>query len=498
MRDELSEVLEAQEAALDPARPEAVARQRARGRWTARERVAALLDRGELVETGRLARSRREELAAPADGLVAGTGRVEGRDVAVLAYDYTVHAGTQSPVNHRKAARLLELAERHRWPVVCFAEGGGARPHEMTSGFGRITTFVRLAALSGRVPRLAVVPGRAFAGHANLAGLADVVIATENASLGMAGPPLVETATGERLTPEALGPVSVHERAGVVDRVCADEAEAVATARRLLAFFAGPGEAGTAPDGAPLRELVPESPRRAYDVRRVVEGIVDADSALELRPRFGRAVVTTLARLEGRPVGLVASQPLHGAGALDADASDKAARFVSLCDAFDLPLVFLCDTPGFLVGPRVEESALIRKSARLLVALANASVPVLTVVLRKAYGLGYYAMGSDAFAPDLLVAWPTAEFGGMGLEGAVEIVHARELAAAEGPEARAALRRERVEALRRRFRALALARGFELDDVIDPAETRPLLVRALARAGAPAPRAERKHTVDAW
>ena len=498
MRDDLREVLEARAAALDAARPAAVERQRARGRWTARERIEALVDPASYLEYGRLVRPRRADLEGPADGLVMGVGRVEGQPVCVLSYDYTVHAGTQSPRNHRKIDRIFELAGRHRWPLVCWCEGGGARPHEMSGQLGPVTTFVSLARLSGRVPTLAIVPGRAFAGHANLAGLCDLVIATRNACMGMAGPPLVESATGEKLSPEELGPIELHQETGAVDLLVADEREALETARRLLGYFRGPAAAGPAPDTAKLRDVVPESPRRAYDVRRVIEGIADVGSVIELRPRFGGAAVTALARIEGRPLGILANQPMVLAGAIDAPASDKLARFASLCDAYDLPLLFLCDTPGFMVGTQVEKTALVRHSARVLLAVANATVPILTVVLRKAYGLGYYAMGSDAYAPSLLVAWPTAEFGGMGLEGAVNILHRKELEAAPDEEGRRRLRTRLADELRAGNRALPLARGFVFDDVIDPAETRDVLATALRAFPPPPPRTERKHPIDAW
>jgi acetyl-CoA carboxylase carboxyltransferase component len=459
--------------------------------------VARLLDEGSFVEYGMLARPAVRDMAGPADGLVMGTGRIAGRAVVVTAYDYTVHAGTQSAVNHIKISRMFEHAERHRLPVVCWLEGGGARPHDMHVALkGGTPTFVVFARLSGLVPTVGIVPGRAFAGHANLAGLSDCLIATKDAAMGMAGPPLVEAALGRKLTPEEIGPMSVHVASGVVDILVDDDGEAIAAAKRYLGYFGGPAAPGPAPDQTVLRTLVPENPRRAYDVRKVVATLADEDSVLELRPRFGRAIVTALVRLEGRPVGVVANQPMFLAGAIDTPASMKAARFIQVCDAFDIPMLLLCDTPGLMVGPEVETTGLVRQSARMLAALANATAPLLTVVLRKAYGLGYYIMGSRPLRPAVLLAWPTAEFGGMGLEGAASIIHRKELEAIDDPEARAALHRELTDKLKEANTALEVAARFEFDDVIDPADTRRILVQTLASLPPPAPRTGRKRLIE--
>lgn len=498
-RVSLDEVRAARAALQDAARPEAVARQRRRNRWTAREGIAALADAGSFVEYGGLVRPAMAGMQGAADGLVMGTMRIDGRGVDVVAYDYTVYAGTQSANNHAKISRMFGHALQHRLPVVCWLDGGGARPHDMkVEGRGPSETFVIFARLSGLVPTVAILPGRAFAGHANLAGMCDVLIATRDSAMGMAGPPLVEAALGLKLTPEEIGPSEVHFAAGAIDILVEDEAEAVEKARRYLAYFGPPQPAGEAPDQALLRGLVPDNPRRAYDVRRVVQGLADLGSVQELRGGHGRAMVTAFARLGGRTVGVIANQPMYLAGAMDGPACEKAARFVQICDAFDIPLLVLCDTPGLMVGPEIEKTGLVRRSARLLAAMANATVPVLTVVLRKAYGLGYYIMGSRPFDPAILLAWPTAEFGGMGLEGAASIIHRKELEAIDDNERRAAVHRDRTDALKRYNTALEVAGRFGYDDVIDPADTRAILLETLATLPPPLPRAGRKRTIEPY
>ncbi|TCZ64795.1 acyl-CoA carboxylase subunit beta [Roseicella aquatilis] len=496
-RPTLQAVLRARASILDGARPEAVAKQRRRGRWTAREAIAALADPDSFVEYGGLVRPALPGMQGAADGLVMGTAQVGGRAADIVAYDYSVYAGTQSANNHAKIGRMLAHAEAHRLPVICWLDGGGARPHDMkVEGRGASSTFVTFARLSGLVPTIGIVPGRAFAGHANLAGMCDLLVATKDASMGMAGPPLVEAALGLRLTPEEIGPAAVHVASGAVDVLVEDEAEAIAVARRYLGYFGPPAAPGEAPDGAALREVVPENPRRAYDVRKVIHGIADRDSVLELKAGYGRAMVTALLRIEGRAVGVIANQPMFLAGAIDGPAADKAARFVQICDAFDIPLLVLCDTPGLMVGPEVEKTGLVRRSARLLTALANATIPILTVVLRKAYGLGYYIMGSRPLHPSILLAWPTAEFGGMGLEGAASIIHRQELECIDDPAERAAAHRHRTAELREYNTALEVAGRFAYDDVIDPADTRSILGRTLRTIPPAQPRSARKRLIE--
>jgi len=497
LRADLQKVIDAHAATQDEARPKSVAQQRKRKRWTAREGIAGLVDSDSFIEYGGLARPATEGMEGAADGLIMGTAQVNGAPVDLIVYDYTVYAGTQSAVNHPKISRMFAHAEQHRLPVICWLDGGGARPHDMlVNNRGSTSTFVTFARLSGLVPTIGILPGRAFAGHANLAGMCDVLIATKDSSMGMAGPPLVEAALGVKLTPEEVGPASVHVASGVIDVLVDDEAQAIATAKKYLGYFKGPHVKGEAPDQTAMREVVPESPKRAYNVRKVIEILADKDSVLELKPAYGRAIVTSLIRLNGRPVGVVANQPMFLAGAIDGPASDKAAHFIQICDAFDIPVVILCDTPGLMVGPEVEKTGLVRRSARVLTALANATVPIMTVVLRKAYGLGYYIMGSPPLEPALLVAWPTAEFGGMGLEGAVNILHAQELAAVSDPQERSALQARLAEKLKAHNTALEVASRYLVDDVIDPAATRDVLLKTLATLPQPAPRTARKRIIE--
>ncbi|MEO8558130.1 MAG: carboxyl transferase domain-containing protein [Rhodospirillales bacterium] len=498
IRADLQRLLDARAAASDAGRPEAVAQQRKRGRWTAREGVAALLDVDSFVEYGGLTRPALKAMKGAADGIVMGTGQVNGRAVDLVVYDYTVYAGTQSAMNHLKITRMFQHAEQHRLPVICWLDGGGARPHDMVvEGRNSTSTFVVFARLAGLVPTIGILPGRAFAGHANLAGMCDVLIATKDSSMGMAGPPLVEAALGVKLTPEEIGPASVHVASGVIDLLVDDEAQAINVAKKYLGYFDGKQhERFEAHDQTVLREVVPENPRRAYNVRKVIDVLADKGSVLELKPAYGRAIVTSLIRLGGRAVGVVASQPMFMAGAIDTPASVKAARFAQICDAFDIPVLLLCDTPGLMVGPEVEKTGLVRHSARLLSALANATVPMLTVVLRKAYGLGYYIMGSQPLNPAILVAWPTAEFGGMGIEGAVNIIYRKELEAEADPTVRAELHRSLTDELKRGNRAVETAGRFLYDDVIDPAETRDILLKTLATLPIPAPRTTRKRIIE--
>jgi acetyl-CoA carboxylase carboxyltransferase component len=405
-----------------------------------------------------------------------------------MSYDYSVLAGTQGFMNHRKTDRLLELADRERLPLVMFAEGGGGRPGDTdtTSVAGLdVPTFRLTARLSGRVPLVAVVSGYCFAGNAALAGACDVIIATPEAGLGMGGPAMIEGGGLGIVAPDEVGPMSIQVPNGVVDLLVPDEAAAVAAARRYLSYFSGP----SAPAGAEhadqrvLRHLIPENRVRSYDVRPVVEALCDTGSVLELRAGFGVGVRTALVRIGGHPAGLLASNPLHLGGAIDGDAADKATAFLRLCEAHRLPVVSLVDTPGFMVGPAAERTGTVRRFGAMFVAGARLTVPVCAVVLRKAYGLGAMAMtGGDLHRPAITVAWPTGEFGGMGLEGAVRLGYRAELDAIAEPGARQARYEELVAEQYARGKAVSTAMAFEIDDVIDPADTRAVLAGVLARA----------------
>ncbi len=512
VRDDLEAVLARRAGLRDAARPDAIARVHDRGRRTARENVEDLCDPGTFSEYGGLAvaaqRARRsaEALIAttPGDGMVCGVGEIGGTPCAVLAYDYTVLAGTQGARNHRKTDRLLELARERRLPVVLFAEGGGGRPGDTESG-GRfhldVPTFHTFASLSGLVPRIGIVSGRCFAGNAALLGCCDVILATPDATVGMGGPAMIEGGGLGRFAPEAIGPVEVQAANGVLDGVCPDEAAAVAMARSLVALLSGGTTADWAcADQRGLRAAVPEDPKRVHDARALLEGLCDTGSVLELRPAFGRTLITALARLDGRPVGVLANDPAVLSGALDADGSDKGARFLALCDAFGLPVLSLVDTPGFMVGPEAERTATVRHTARLFQVGATLSVPLVCVIVRRAFGLGAQAMaGGHLKAPALTVAWPTGELGAMGVEGAVKLAQRKELEAIADPDARAARVAELVAAVRAQSTALEVATVFELDDVIDPADTRDRIAATLrAAAVPPLPASGRRRVLDSW
>jgi methylmalonyl-CoA carboxyltransferase 12S subunit len=515
-RADLDEVLKRRALTRDEARPDAAEHRHAAGRRTARENVADLVDPGSFVEYGGLAiaaqRARRElaELLerTPADGLVAGTGRVNGElfgergACAVLSYDYTVLAGTQGAIGHRKKDRLFELIERMRLPTVFFAEGGGGRPgdtdYAVVSAL-ETRAFALWARLSGLVPRIAVVAGRCFAGNAVIAGSADLIVATDDVSLGMGGPAMIEGGGLGSVEPDEVGPLATQSANGVVDVAVADEAEAVAVTKRLLSYFQGATAPGEEPDQLRLRELVPERRRRAYDVKPVIETLADSDSVAFLRDGFAPSMVTALARIEGRPLGIVANSSMHMAGAITSEGADKAARFMQLCDAFGLPLVSLIDTPGMMVGPDAEATALVRHCSRLFVTGAALRVPFVAVILRKAYGLGAQAMAAGSMhEPLLTVGWPSAELGAMGLEGAVRLGFRRELDAIADEAAREARVQELTAAAHEHAKALNAATLFELDDVIDPAETRRLLASTLAAAGSREPRPADRRFVDTW
>jgi acetyl-CoA carboxylase carboxyltransferase component len=475
----------------DTSRPEAVAKRHAMGLRTARENIADLCDQGSFVEYGALAvaaQSRRrtaDDLMrnTPADGMVTGIGCVNGQRVVVMAYDFTVLAGTQGMRNHQKTDRMLGVALQNKLPVVLFAEGGGGRPGDVdvaiVAGLN-LATFASFARLNGRVPVVGVVAGRCFAGNAALLGCCDVIIATACSNIGMGGPAMVEGGGLGVFKPEQIGPSNVQHGNGVIDILVDNEAQAVSAARHYLSCFQGAQTEWQTPPAEALRHVVPENRVRVYDTRAAMQGIADVGSLLHLRTGFGVGIHTALARIAGRPVGLMANNPLHLGGAIDADAADKAARFMQLCNAHGLPIVSLVDTPGFMVGPDIEALAQVRHVSRMFVAAAHLRVPLLSVVLRKGYGLGAMAMTGGGFHETLsTVAWPTGEFGGMGLEGAVRLGYRKELEALpEGPE-REALFEQLLAQQYDNGSAINMAATLEIDAVIDPAATRAWLVSGL-------------------
>jgi acetyl/propionyl-CoA carboxylase alpha subunit/acetyl-CoA carboxylase carboxyltransferase component len=514
IRPDLAEVIARHEKTLDAARPEAVARRRKTKQRTPRENIEQLVDPGSFVEYGPLvvaARRRRNTLqelidTTPADGMLMGLASVNGdlfgeekSRCAVMSYDYTVLAGTQGANNHWKLDRMAELAERWKLPVVFFTEGGGGRPGD-TEGGGFTRGFEFWGRLSGAVPLVGVNSGRCFAGNAAILGCCDVIIATKDSALGMGGPAMVEGGGLGVFRPEEIGPIKVMQANGTIDVLVEDEEEAVFTAKKYLSYFQGPVSEWSCADQRLLRRAIPENRLRVYDIRKVIELICDKDSVLELRPKFGLAMVTAFGRIEGRPVGIFANNPMHLGGAIDSDASDKAARFLQLCEAFDIPVVSLSDTPGNMVGPEAEKTGLIRHCSRLFVIGANLTVPILSIILRKSYGLGAIAMTGGSYQGAMFcVSWPTGEFGGMGLEGSVKLGYRNELAAIEDPVERKAKFDEMVAAAYARGKALSQATSPALDDVIDPADTRRWILAGL-KSLPPKPVREGKKLrwIDSW
>ena len=518
MRPDLAEALDRHAIGLDDRRPDAVARRRKTGHRTTRENIDDLVDPGSFIEYGPLvvaAQRRRRSIQdliekTPADGMVAGVGSVNGdlfdethARCAVLSYDYTVLAGTQGAQNHRKKDRLFEIAQHSRLPVVFFTEGGGGRPGD-TDGLGvaglDVMAFKYFGALSGLVPLIGITSGRCFAGNAVLLGCCDVVIATEGSNIGVGGPAMIEGGGLGVFRPEEVGPMSVQVPNGTVDIAVKDEVEAVAVAKKYLSYFQGPVKEWTCADQRLLRSAIPENRLRVYDVRKVIETMADTDSMLEIRRGFGHGIVTAFIRIEGRPIGVIANNPTHLAGAIDSPGADKATRFMQLCDAFDIPLLFLCDCPGIMVGPEIEKTALVRHASRMFVTGSSITVPFFTIVLRKSYGLGAQAMAGGSFkAPFFAVSWPTGEFGGMGLEGAVKLGYRNELAAIEDPAERTKTYEEMVERMYERGKGVNVASHFEIDDVIDPMESRRWVVAGLKASPPPPARTGKKRPcVDTW
>ena len=521
IRPDLAEVLARQALTQDRNRPDAVARRRKTGQRTARENLDDLFDPGSFSEMGGLAiaaqRRRRslEDLRVntPADGIITGVGEVNGtlfeseraRCVG-LAYDFTVLAGTQGHFSHKKTDRVLEFAEHWKLPVIWFTEGGGGRPGDVDGGTSAssldTTSFTTFARMSGVAPRIAINSGRCFAGNAVFFGCADITIATRYSNIGLGGPAMIEGGGLGVFTPDEIGPSDVLYASGALDLLVEDEAEATRAAKLILGCFQGPVAEWRCTDQRRLRHLVPENRVRAYEVRQVIETLADEGSWIELRGGYGPGIVTGFLRVEGRPLGLFANDPFHLGGAIDSEGAEKAARFLQLCDAFGVPVLSLCDTPGFMVGPQSETTGAIRRGSRLFVTAASLEVPLFVVVLRKGYGLGAQAMsGGDFSAPALMIAWPTAEFGPMGLEGAVRLGYRKELEAQTDPAERQALFEKLVGGMYQRGKAISVAEVVEIDAVIDPAETRAWLVEGLKSCHPAKPVGgwkQRRPFVDVW
>jgi acetyl-CoA carboxylase carboxyltransferase component len=519
IRPELAEMIKRHSFGLDQMRPEAVTKRQQKKQRMARANVEDFCDTGSFIEYGALAiaaqRGRRSEedliRKTPADGLIAGIGSVNGsffKDdksrCMLMAYDYTVLAGTQGFFNHKKMDRMLKLAFEQRLPLVLFAEGGGGRPGDvdafgiMVAGLD-LSTFGAFAKLSGRVPMIGVVSGPCFAGNAALLGCCDVIIATGNSNIGMGGPVMIEGGGLGIFKPEDIGPIDVQTQNGVVDIEVADDVEAVAVAKKYLSYFQGMAPAWEAADQLRLRNLIPENSKRAYNVRTVIKALADTDSFLELRPKFGPGMITGFIRIEGRPFGVMANNCMHMAGAIEAEGADKAARLMQLCNAHGLPILSLCDTPGFMVGPEIEKRAQVRHVCRMFVIGSHLTVPYLTIVLRRGYGLGAMAMARGGFHESFFTAsWPTGEFGAMGIEGAIKAGFKKELTAIEDQQEREKLYEQLVAQLRERGKAINMASYLEIDSVIDPADTRKWIMQGIKSAPANKYQESYHSFVDPW
>jgi acetyl/propionyl-CoA carboxylase alpha subunit/acetyl-CoA carboxylase carboxyltransferase component len=518
IRADLQETIDRHAHTLDESRPEAVAKRYAQGSRMPRENIKQLVDPDSFKEYWPLIVARQHQRHdmetlrrdTPADGLIAGTCSINGHlfddersRAVVVHYDYTVLAGTQGGRNHYKQDRMYELASRFRLPLILFGEGGGGRPGDDRTGPGvafDTHTFTTFSKLSGLVPLIAVVNGRTFAGNTALVACCDVIIATEGTTIAMGGPAMIEGGGLGIYTPEEIGPMSFQVPNGVVDILVRDEEEAVEVAKQYLSYFQGAIGQWEANDQRRLRRIVPENRLRLYDMREIIETLADTGSVLEIREKFGIGVITAFIRIEGRPLGVIANNPHHLAGAIDSDGADKGARFIQLCDAFDIPVLSLMDCPGMMVGPDVERTALVRHCVRMFNAGANMTTPLLGVVVRKAYGLGVQAMcGASSLVGFFTVAWPTAEFAGMNIEGAVKLGYRKELAAIDDPEERRQEFERRVARAYESARAVNAGTGGGLDDVIDPAETRNWIASSLRRLPPVLPRTGKKYPyIDTW
>ena len=490
-------------ASLDSGRKKSIDKRHAKGYRTARENLRQLCDEGSFVEYGQLAvaaqrdRMSSEKLKAEtaADGVITGLATINAQQfgeqasqVAIIVNDYTVLAGTQGYFHHRKIDRMLDQAKRSYLPVVMYTEGGGGRPGDtdvkiQIAGLD-VPTFASWASLSGQVPMIAVNNGYCFAGNAALFGCADIRIATKTSWIGMAGPAMIEGGGLGSFAPTEIGPMDVQAKNGVVDLVADDEAHATALTQQCLGYFQGGSETWQCADQVELRDMMPADRRYVYDVRSVITQIVDSDSFLELSQAYGCAVITGFARIGGRAVGVIANDCRYLGGAVNAEAAEKTAKFITLCDNFDIPIVSLCDSPGFMVGPASEEEAAVRRMAQLFIAGAKLTTPLVTIFLRKGYGLGAMAMAGGSFhKPIYSASWPSGEFGGMGLEGAVRLGYKKELEAVTEGEERDALCNQLVDKMYERGKATEAAAHLEIDAVIDPADTRAVIVRAFESRG---------------
>ncbi len=518
VRSELQDVIDRHFLTSDDARTNSVNKRHAKGMSTARENIANLLDEnsfneyGALLLAGQRRRFSQEELIekSPADGLVVGTGSINNQTFSedksrclVMAYDYSVFAGTQGIMNHKKMDRMLLLAKEQQIPVVLFAEGGGGRPSD--TDFNGVTgldchTFVGLAALSGLVPTVGIVAGRCFAGNAALLGVCNVIIATQGSTIGMAGPAMIEGGGLGSFSAEEVGPVSTQSPNGVIDILAKDEKEAVELCKKYLSYFQGDLKDWQCEDQEKLRNSIPKNRKQIYDIRKLIELFADSGSVLELRKEYSLGMITSLIRIEGKAFGLIANNPGHLGGAIEASAGDKVSRFMQLCDGFDIPMISLCDTPGFMVGPEAEKQATVRHISRIFVTASSLTIPFFTLVLRKGYGLGAQAMSAGSFHSSIFTAaWPSGEFGAMGIEGAIKLAYAKQLKAIDDPKEQKKMFDELVNKAYEQGKALNIASYMEIDAVIDPAESRKWIMNGLNACAKPKPRNGKKRPcIDTW
>lgn len=518
VRSDLKEFIDRQSLTKDEKRQHAVEKRHALNKRTARENITDLCDPdsfdeiGSLIVAGQRGRKSIEELRekTPADGLICGLATINASKFSsnthcyVLSYDYTVLAGTQGAFGHKKTDRLMALAEKQPQPIVFFVEGGGGRPGDIdfsliATGGLDLSTWASFARLSGKTPRIAIVGGYCFAGNAAIAGCADVIIATQDSSMGMGGPAMIEGGGLGVYPPQEIGPAPLLAKSGVVDLLAKDEADAVGLAKKYLSYFQGKTAEWQEHPQEKLYEIMPEDRRYAYEVRKIITVLADQNSVLELRKEFAKNMCTALIRIEGKPLGVIANSTQHLGGAIDSDAADKAARFLQLCDAFSLPVLSLCDTPGFMVGPEHEQKALIRHASRLFVATAAVTVPILTLVLRKAYGLGAMAMAGGSFHQSFLtLAWPSGEFGAMGLEGAVKLGFKKELESSKNETEKNQRYAQLVAQEYEKGKAINAAETLEFDEVIDPIFTRKRLTKALKFCDNTSQNNTQKRYIDSW
>ena len=516
MRKDLEEFYNRKEFLKDENRSESVKKRHKKGSRTARENIEDLCDKdsfdelGSLIVAGQSQRLSREELIkkTPADGLIGGIGTVNSKvfgeknsKCCVMSYDYMVLAGTQGGFNHKKTDRLISISKKGKLPIIFFVEGGGGRPgdvdfYSISSGGLDLPTWSEFSKLSGKVPRISVVSGNCFAGNAAIAGCSDVIIATKNSSIGMAGPSMIkEGGLGEYKASE-IGPSKIQYENGVIDILVKDEKEAVEKAKQYLSYFQGNKTKWKVGDQNQLQNLIPENRKYAYDVTKILNLVFDENSVLELRGGFAKNMVTALARIEGKPLGIIANSTKHLGGAIDGDASEKASRFMQLCNAFNLPIISFCDTPGFMVGPDHEKLALVRKTSRLFINGANLKTPIITIVLRKAYGLGAMAMAGGNFHQSYMtLSWQTGEFGPMGLEASVELGFKKELDNTSSKTERKKLYDHLVSQAYEKGKAINAASKLEIDEVIDPKETRSRISNALRNYS---DQKDEQNFIDSW